>query len=88
MNIARIAECHIRKNPNWQMMNEGEQFANVVLETDQGSRIFVDIAYTDKGSIKIHLTPISDGRIKTYDRTIEISAIDGATMQDSLRQHD
>ncbi|MDD3439073.1 MAG: hypothetical protein PHI04_06620 [Clostridiaceae bacterium] len=88
MNIARIAECQVRKNPNWEMMKEGEEFVNVVLETDQGGRIFVDIACADKGSIKIHITPIPEGKVKTHDKTIEISATDGATIQDSLKQHD
>lgn len=56
MNIARIAECQVRKNQNQEMMKEGEEFVNAVFENDHGGLIFVDIAYIDKVALPLSQT--------------------------------
>lgn len=87
MKIVKIENCQIRENPNWEIMNEGKQYVNLVFQTDQGNQIYVDLAYTREGTLKIDLILmpvllIPDGIVKTYYKKIEISVHDGSILKD------
>jgi hypothetical protein len=88
MQIVKIENCEIRENPNFEKMNEGSEFVSVIFLTEQGNHIYVDLAYTTKGTMKIHILPIRHGSNKTYDKTIEIKLSDGKTVLSKLKVHD
>ncbi|MBI2487365.1 MAG: hypothetical protein HYW01_10505 [Deltaproteobacteria bacterium] len=85
MQIVKIESCQVRENPNFEKMKEGREFVSVIFLTEQGNHIYVDLAYTAKGTMKIHILPIRHGNNKTYDKTIEIKLSDGTTVLDDLR---
>ena len=84
MQIIKIENCEVRENPNFEKMNEGREFVNVVFETDEDNRVLVDLAYTKDGTLKIHILPLPFENTKTYDKTIEIRLSDGTTVLDDL----
>ncbi len=88
MQIVKIGDCQIRKNPNFEKMNEGREYVSVVFKTDEDNRILVDLVYTMNGTIKIHVLPLLRESTKTFDKTIEIKLDDGTTVLDDLRPLD
>lgn len=88
MQIVKIENCQVRENPNFEKMKEGREFVNVIFQTEGGSHIYVDLVYTTKGTMKIHILPIRHGNNKTYDKTIEIKLSDGKTVSSKLKVHD
>lgn len=87
MKIVSIKECQIRQNPNYENMKEGKNFVNVILQTDHGNPYYIDIVYTQAGTIKLELFPIPHGNIKSYNKTIEVRIEDGSTILDRILEH-
>ena len=88
MQIRKIEDCQVKENPNFEKMDEGREFVNVVFETDEDKTILVDLAYTMSGTLKIHILPLPYEDTKTYDKTIEIRLSDGTTVLDDLKALD
>lgn len=87
MQIVKIGDCKVRENPNSDIMNEGKEYVNVVFETEQSSKLLVDLAYTMDGMLRIHVLPILSNNQKSYDKIIEIKLSDGKTILDKLSVH-
>ncbi len=88
MKIINIRDCSIKENPNYEKMSEGRQFVNIMLETDKGTPFSIDICYTESGTIKFQAFPISQGKMKWYEKTIELNIADGITISDKLKNND
>jgi ferredoxin-fold anticodon binding domain-containing protein len=87
MQIVKIGDCQVRKNPNFEKMNEGKEYVSVVFKTDEDNRILVDLVYTMDGMLRIHVLPILSNNEKSYDKIIEIKLSDGKTILDKLSVH-
>lgn len=96
MKITKIESCQIMENknhpsfyksrgispPEIKIDTGGKDFVNIVFETDEGNRVYVDLTYRKNGNlgIDIVLTPQPTG--KTYSKYIEIETESGKTIVD------